>query len=99
LLREVQFLVEPAWARSNGQSLCVRLPAPDAAERLLSRLAAAGVAARPGLTNAHEEPEQRDGMRAPLPRSEAARRACVLLPLPSRMRDDELERVVAAVNA
>jgi perosamine synthetase len=97
-LPELAFPVEPAWARSNWQSLCVRLPSPDAALALLARLEAAGVAARPGLTNAHEEPEQRDGIRAPLPRSEAARRACVLLPLPSQMSQAELDRVVAAAT-
>jgi dTDP-4-amino-4,6-dideoxygalactose transaminase len=97
-LPELAFPVEPAWARSNWQSLCVRLPSPAAAATLLARLEAAGVAARPGLTNAHEEPEQRDGVRAPLPRSEAARRACVMLPLPSRLRPDELARIVAAVR-
>jgi dTDP-4-amino-4,6-dideoxygalactose transaminase len=97
-LPELAFPVEPSWARSNWQSLCVRLPSAAAATALLARLEAAGVAARPGLTNAHEEPEQRDGLRAPLPRSEAARRTSVMLPLPSRMSADELDRVVAAVR-
>jgi perosamine synthetase len=93
----VAFPVEPAWARSNWQSLCVRLPSATETTALLARLDAAGIAARPGLSNAHEEPEQRDGVRAPLPQSERARRECVLLPLPSQMTREEQDALVAAV--
>lgn len=72
----------------------MRLPSAEAAQAAMARLAEAGVSCRPGLTNAHEEPDQRDGARGPLPESERAHRECVLLPLPSAMRPDELERVV-----
>jgi perosamine synthetase len=97
-LPELAFPVEPAWARSNWQSLCVRFPSAEAATEVMARLEAAGIAARPGLTNAHEEPGQADGLRAPLPQSERARRTCVLLPLLSQMLDEELDRVVAAMT-
>ncbi|MDB4968470.1 MAG: DegT/DnrJ/EryC1/StrS aminotransferase [Myxococcales bacterium] len=97
-LPTVAFPVEPLWARSNWQSLCVRFSSANAAAAARARLEAAGVAARPGITNAHEEPAQRDGLRAPLPESERAHRECVLLPLPSGMTADELNRVVGAVE-
>lgn len=97
-LPHLQFAVEPAWARSNWQSCCVRLPSPEAAADVLARLDEAGIAARPGLGNAHEEPGQSDGVRGPLTESERARRTCVLLPLPSRMRGDEIERLEAALD-
>jgi perosamine synthetase len=93
----VRFPTVPPWARTNWQSLCVRLPSAEAATALLARLAQAGVAARPGLTNAHELPEQSDGVRGSLAESERAARQCVLLPLPSGMTPAEIDRVVAAV--
>ena len=95
----VAFPVEPSWAQSNWQSLCVRLPSAEAAAALLAQLDTAGVAARGGIANAHEEPDQHDGLRAPLPQSERARRECVLLPLPSQMTREEEEAVVGAVVA
>jgi len=97
-LRGVTFPVEPAWARSNWQSLCVRLPSADATAVAMARLSAASVEARQGIANAHQDPAQRDGVRAPLPESERAHRECLLLPLPSRFREDEMSRVVAAIN-
>jgi dTDP-4-amino-4,6-dideoxygalactose transaminase len=97
-LPSLVFPVEPSWARSNWQSLCVRFSSPADAAAARARLDAAGVAARPGIANAHEEPTQRDGVRAPLPESERAHRECVLLPLPSGMTSDEIERVVAAIS-
>ena len=97
-LTSVRFPSLPAWARTNWQSLCVRLPSASAATALLARLADAGIAARPGLVNAHELPEQSDGVRDPLVESERAARECVLLPLPSGMTAHEIDRVVAAVG-
>jgi len=95
--RDVEFPREPDWARSNWQSLCIRFVSATAATAARSRLEAAGIASRSGIGNAHEEPSQADGTRAPLPHSEDAHRECVLLPLPSQMTMDELDRVVAAL--
>lgn len=94
----VAFVEEPAWARSNWQSLSVRLPSASAAQRLLAALDAAGVAARPGLGNAHEQEDQRDGIRGALLASESAAREHVQLPLPSGMTRQELDLVVDVVN-
>ncbi|HWE30240.1 MAG TPA: DegT/DnrJ/EryC1/StrS family aminotransferase, partial [Polyangia bacterium] len=97
-ISRVEFPVEPSWARSNWQSLCVRLPSADAARAAMARLEAAGIAVRTGIANAHEAAEQRDGLRGPLPESERAHRECLLLPLPSNMTDDEIDRLVAALS-
>ena len=97
-LTRVTFPVEAEWARSNWQSLCVRFESASAADVARERLQAANVAVRSGLTNAHEEAEQRDGVRAALPESERAHRECLLLPLPSGMTDAELDRVVGALG-
>ncbi len=96
-LRGVEFPVEPPFARSNWQSLCVRFPSPAAARAAEARLEAAAIAVRRGIANAHELPEQKDGLRAALPESERAARECLLLPLPSGMTGEEIDRVVAAV--
>jgi dTDP-4-amino-4,6-dideoxygalactose transaminase len=48
--------VEPAWARSNWQSYCVRLP--DGADQLtvMQTMLDAGVSTRRGIMCAHREP-------------------------------------------
>jgi perosamine synthetase len=94
----VTFPVEPPWARSNWQSLCVRFPSAEQAAAARQRLEAAGVAVRTGLSNAHQEPGQGDGLRAPLPESERAHRECLLLPLPNDMSPDEVAAVVTAAG-
>jgi dTDP-4-amino-4,6-dideoxygalactose transaminase len=62
------------------------------------RLGEADIAVRPGIANAHELDEQKDGVVMPLPESERAARECLLLPLPAAMTAEEIDRVVAAVN-
>ncbi|MCU1280519.1 MAG: arnB [bacterium] len=97
-LRGLAFVQEPAWARTNWQSLCVRMPSSEAAARVMSVLDAEGVSVRGGVGNAHEDPAQRDGVRAPLPQSEAARASSVLLPLFPAMTDEEIDRICGAVE-
>jgi dTDP-4-amino-4,6-dideoxygalactose transaminase len=89
---------QPEWARSNFQSYCVRLP--DGVEQVpvMQRLRDQGVATRRGIMNAHREPAYADlPLPRPLPRSEAAQDRCLLLPLFPGMREDQLDRVVAAL--
>jgi dTDP-4-amino-4,6-dideoxygalactose transaminase len=97
-LPSVVFTDEPAWARSNWQSLCARLPSAEAATKAMIMLEADGVSVRGGVSNSHEEPDQRDGLRGPLPHSEAARARCILLPVLPAMTDEEIDRVCAAVE-
>lgn len=52
---------EPAWARSNCQSYCVRLPAVADQRRVMQILLDRGVATRRGVMCAHREPAYREG--------------------------------------
>lgn len=106
----ITFPHEPAWARSNYQSVCVRLdPALDQIG-VMQHLLDQGVASRRGIMCAHREPAYRDtpwrcgdgpgrcgcrpGSCARLPESEAAQEHAILLPLYDALTDDEQERVV-----
>ena len=96
-LPELVFPEQPEWARTNWQSLCVRLPAGSSVARISSELESQGIAVRPAIANAHESPEYTPEPRLSLPESERAQRECILLPLPSRMTGDEIEQLVVAV--
>lgn len=104
--------VEPAWARSNWQSYCVRVP--DGRQRVvMQRMLDAGVSTRRGAMNAHEEaayPHGRfscgiahascgcaAGRCARLARSEQALATSIVLPLYHQMSDDDQDRVISAL--
>jgi dTDP-4-amino-4,6-dideoxygalactose transaminase len=89
--------VEPAWARSNWQSYCVRLADGLDQRRVMQGMLDRGVATRRGIMCAHREPAYADRpLRFPLPRSEQAQDRCILLPLYPRMTEAEQEEVVKA---
>ncbi len=91
---------EPAWASSNWQSYCVRLAGGIDRDRVRERMAARGIATRPGVMCAHLEPAwPRGSWRAagPLAESEAARERCLLLPLYPALSDADQDRVIAAL--
>jgi len=91
---------EPAWARSNWQSFCVRLPDGCDQRGVMQRLLDEGVATRRGVMCAHREPAYADQPRRhPLPHSETAQDRCILLPLYPQMTDDEVDRVAGALKA
>lgn len=52
---EIAFPEEPPWARSNWQSLCVRLPASCDQARVMQFLLEKGIATRRGIMCAHRE--------------------------------------------
>ncbi|MDO8607349.1 MAG: DegT/DnrJ/EryC1/StrS family aminotransferase [Phaeospirillum sp.] len=82
--------VEPAYARSNWQSFCIRLP--DRADQLavMQAMLDQGVATRRGIMCSHREPACADlPLRFALPESEAAQDRCILLPLYPGMTGDE----------
>ena len=92
---------EPAWARSNWQSYCVRLPQDCAQTAIMQYLLDRGVATRRGIMCAHLEPAYADqgvSWRIPeghgLARSEAAHHQCVLLPLYAQMTEEDQDIVV-----
>ena len=97
-LPRLEFVREPPWARSNWQSLCVKLPSAEAVQQLIGALDRAGVSVRSGVSNAHEDPAQRDGLRTPLPQSENATATSVLLPILAGMTDDEVDQLCAGVE-
>ncbi len=91
---------EPAWARSNWQSYCVRLPHWADRSAVMQAMLDRGVATRRGIMCAHLEAAYRDlPLRFPLPHSEAAHQDCILLPLFPQMTDIMQEQVVAAFRA
>ena len=90
---------EPAWARSNWQSYCVRL-APGIEQRaVMQAMLDEGVSTRRGIMCAHMEAAYAEPPRHDLARSEAARDRCVLLPLYPQITDDEQQSVVRALCA
>lgn len=91
---------EPAWARSNWQSYCVRLPDGVDQRAVMERMLGRGVSTRRGIMCAHREAAYSDQPpRCPLPHSEAAQDRCVLIPLYPQMTDLEQEKVVEALIA
>jgi dTDP-4-amino-4,6-dideoxygalactose transaminase len=75
---------EPAWARSNWQSFCVRLPEHCDQRAVMQRLLEAGVATRRGVMCAHREaacPSHTWRAGSPLTQSERAQDHSILLPL------------------
>ena len=90
---------EPAWARSNWQSFCVRLPAKCDQRAVMQHLLDQGISARRGIMCSHREEAYRDlPLRQPLPHSEWAQDHCILLPLYHQMTDSEQEQVAAALR-
>lgn len=90
---------EPAWARSNWQSYCVRLPEDADGAAVRRQLADAGIATRPGVHNAHEMRAHADvPRRFPLPRSEAAHRRGLMLPLYPGLDAETQAQIVGALG-
>jgi dTDP-4-amino-4,6-dideoxygalactose transaminase len=92
--------VEPAWARTNWQSYCVRLPADRDQRGVMQRLLDAGISTRRGIMCSHREAAYAEvAARHPLLESERAQDACILLPLFPGMKPDEQERVAEELAA
>ncbi len=89
---------EPEWARSNWQSVCVRLPDHADQRTVMQAMLDAGVATRRGIMCSHREPVYREAARpGGLPESEAAQEHCIILPLYPQMTSEEQERVADAL--
>lgn len=105
---------EPAWARTNWQSYCVRLPAGLDQRVVMQSMLNDGIATRRGVMCAHREPAFADqpwsceggrpdcgcatGHCRRLPNSERARQQGLLLPLFPGMTGEELERVTDSLS-
>jgi perosamine synthetase len=101
-LSGVSLPVEPAWARSNWQSFCVRL-ADDLDQReVMQSLLDGGVASRRGIMCSHREPAYaKEPWRSagPLTESEAAQEHAILLPLFHQITDEQINAVATQLRA
>ena len=90
---------EPAWARSNWQSFCVRLPAHCDQRAVMQALLDGGVSTRRGIMCSHREPAYRFlPLRAALPHSEQAQERGVLLPLYHDMTDSQQQQIASTLE-
>ncbi|KQN74638.1 DegT/DnrJ/EryC1/StrS family aminotransferase [Devosia sp. Leaf64] len=93
--------VEPAYARSNWQSYCIRLPLGCEQREVMQKLLDRGISTRRGIMNAHLEKPYLDpdqSIASSLVRSEKAQAECIMLPIFAQMTDAEFERVVLEVT-
>ncbi len=89
---------EPADARTNWQSFCVRLPSGCEQRTVMQRMLDAGVATRRGVMCSHREPPYAAPRHAGrLPRSEDAQDRSIILPLYPQMTEDEQAVVARAL--
>jgi perosamine synthetase len=92
--------VEPAWARSNWQSYCVRLPDWINQREVMQGLLDQGVATRRGVMCAHREaPYAAERPRHDLRRSEQAQDRAILLPLYAQMGEEDQVQVARLLRA
>jgi dTDP-4-amino-4,6-dideoxygalactose transaminase len=95
---------EPAWARANWQSYCVRLVAGTARQRpVMQRLLDQGISTRRGVMCSHREPAYRDTpwRCAPgqtLTESERAQDETIILPLYHELTEADQDRVKNALR-
>ncbi|HKB10206.1 MAG TPA: DegT/DnrJ/EryC1/StrS family aminotransferase [Vicinamibacterales bacterium] len=94
---------EPAWARSNWQSYCVRLPKHVDQSRVMQAMLDEGISTRRGVMCAHLEPAYaREPWRTPsadgLAVSEQITADGLILPLYIDMTDAEESRVVSSLE-
>ena len=94
--------VEPAWARSNWQSFCVRLPEGRDQRAVMQSMLDAGIATRRGVMCMHREHSYpRESWRSAsdeddsLGHSEYAQDHAIVLPLYSQMSEEQQDRVVS----
>jgi dTDP-4-amino-4,6-dideoxygalactose transaminase len=90
---------EPAWARSNWQSYCVRLPQECDQHQVMQTMLDQQVATRRGIMCAHREPAYADfPCRWPLHESEYAQDHSIILPLYHQMTEADQDRVVEVLE-
>ena len=91
--------VEPAWARTNWQSFCVRLPVGCDQRAVMQAMLDDGIGTRRGIMCSHREAAYADlDQRFALPHSEQAQEHCILLPLYAQMTEDEQSQVIASLR-
>lgn len=98
-LRGVTPPPQPAWALSNWQSYCVRLPAASDQVETMQKLLDEGIATRRAIMCSHRE-EAYAGHPLPhtLTESERAQDTGIILPLYPQMTDAEQDTVITALH-
>lgn len=90
---------EPAHARSNWQSYCVRLPAHADQRKVMQVMLDQGISTRRGIMCSHlEAPYRETSQDLHLPHSEQAQIRAIILPLYVQMTTDDIERVARALH-
>ncbi|AMA56727.1 DegT/DnrJ/EryC1/StrS family aminotransferase [Bradyrhizobium sp. CCGE-LA001] len=98
-LEGLRLPAEPAWARSNWQSYCVRLPDRLDQKGVMQTLLDQGIATRRGIMCAHREaPYAAEKHRHQLRRSELAQDHSILLPIYAQMTEDDMRYVANALT-
>lgn len=97
----LEWQTQPDWARSNWQSLAVRLPAGQSQRIWMQELLDRGVSTRRGIMCAHREAAYPAGSwrGASLLQSERAQDEVILLPLYHELSEAEMEKVAQALEA
>jgi dTDP-4-amino-4,6-dideoxygalactose transaminase len=115
LLADIPGLIlpeEPAWAHTNWQSYCVRLPRDADQRQVMQAMLDEGIATRRGIMCAHLEPAYHDaaswrcaqagckpgGSCPNLSESERAQSQGLILPLFSQMTDEQQNQVASALR-
>ncbi|WOO42956.1 DegT/DnrJ/EryC1/StrS family aminotransferase [Rubellicoccus peritrichatus] len=98
-LKGVSPPVEPAWAKSNWQSYCVRLPDHCDLKQTMQKMLDHGIATRRGIMCAHREPAYADHrITQPLTESERAQDSSMIIPLFPQMTEDQQEHVINTLS-
>jgi dTDP-4-amino-4,6-dideoxygalactose transaminase len=90
--------VEPAWASSNWQSYCIRLPDRMSQKTAMQLLLDQGIATRRGVMCIHREEAYVGTPCARLRNSEEAQDHCIVIPLYPQMSDAEQDHVIASLH-
>lgn len=99
-LEGLRLPTEPAWARSNWQSYCVRLPDRLDQRSVMQNLLDRGIATRRGIMCSHREPPYADAnQRHVLLHSEFAQDHALLIPIYAQMSENDIQLVSDALRA
>ena len=106
---------EPAWARSNWQSYCVRLPERCDQHQVMQIMLDAGISTRRGIMCTHREPSYsieawscgtdgdacdcEQGKCKRLSESEQAQDRAIILPLFHQLTEQQQERAIALLKS
>jgi len=100
---DVTLPFEPAWACSNWQSFCLRLPAYLDQRYIMQELLDRGISTRRGIMNVHLEAAYAEPgshrVATSLEQSVSAQQQSIILPLFAQMTESDLTCVAEAVRA